>query len=68
MGNRYLASRDESLVLCPESSLWVDVDAFEEAARSARRSRDLGAYRAALDQLRTWSGSNTWRLSTTASS
>ena len=34
MGSRYLASRDESLVLCPESSLWVDVDAFEEAARS----------------------------------
>jgi tetratricopeptide (TPR) repeat protein len=49
MGSSYLASRDESLVLCPESSLWVDVDAFEEAARSARRSRDLGAYRAALD-------------------
>ena len=49
MGSRYLASRDESLVLCPESSLWVDVEAFEEAARSARRSRDLGAYRAALD-------------------
>ena len=49
MGSGYLASRDESLVLCPESSLWVDVDAFEEAARSARRSRDLGAYRAALD-------------------
>jgi two-component SAPR family response regulator len=33
MGSLYLASRDESLVLCPERSLWVDVDAFEEAAR-----------------------------------
>ena len=49
MGSRYLASRDESLVLCPESSLWVDVDAFEEAARSARRSREPAVYRAALD-------------------
>src|SRR5215207_5737669 len=28
MGSRYLASWDESLVMCPESSLWVDVDAF----------------------------------------
>jgi predicted ATPase/DNA-binding SARP family transcriptional activator/DNA-binding CsgD family transcriptional regulator len=49
MGSLYLASRDESLVLCPESSLWVDVDAFEEAARSARRSREPAVYRAALD-------------------
>src|SRR5829696_1865327 len=49
MGSRYLASRDESLVLCPESSLWVDVDAFEEAARSARRSREPALYRVALD-------------------
>src|SRR5918995_260940 len=49
MGSLYLASRDESLVLCPESSLWVDVDAFEEAARAARRSREPAVYRAALD-------------------
>src|SRR5829696_5221065 len=49
MGSRYLASRDESLVLCPESSLWVDVDVFEEAARSARRSREPALYRVALD-------------------
>jgi predicted ATPase/DNA-binding SARP family transcriptional activator/DNA-binding CsgD family transcriptional regulator len=49
MGSRYLASRDESLVLCPESSLWVDVDAFEEAARTARRSHEPALYRAALD-------------------
>ena len=28
-GSRYLASKDESLVLCPEGSLWVDVEAFE---------------------------------------
>src|SRR5215207_3346907 len=49
MGTRYLASRDESLVLCPKSSLWVDVEAFEEAARSARRSREPALYRVALD-------------------
>jgi len=49
MGSRYLASRDESLVLCPESSLWVDMGAFEEAVRTARSSREPAAYRAALD-------------------
>ena len=49
MGSRYLATREESLVLCPESSLWVDVGAFEEDARTARRSREPAVYRAALD-------------------
>jgi DNA-binding SARP family transcriptional activator len=49
MGSRSLASREESLVLCPESSLWVDVNAFEEAARTVRRSREPALYRAALD-------------------
>jgi predicted ATPase/DNA-binding SARP family transcriptional activator/DNA-binding CsgD family transcriptional regulator len=48
-GSRYLASEEESLVLCPGGSLWVDVEAFEEAALSARRSRDSAAYRAALE-------------------
>ena len=48
-GSRYLASEEESLVLCPESYLWVDVEAFEEAARTARRSREPTAYEAALD-------------------
>jgi predicted ATPase/DNA-binding SARP family transcriptional activator/DNA-binding CsgD family transcriptional regulator len=47
--SRYLASEDESLVLCPEGDLWVDVDAFEEAAATARRARDPGAYRATLE-------------------
>src|SRR5918994_3893769 len=28
-GSRYLASEDDSLVLCPGGDLWVDVDAFE---------------------------------------
>ena len=32
-----------------ESDLWVDVDAFEEAAATARRTKDPAAYRAALD-------------------
>jgi predicted ATPase/DNA-binding SARP family transcriptional activator/DNA-binding CsgD family transcriptional regulator len=48
-GSRYVASDDESLVLCPEGDLSVDVDAFEEAARTARRSREPEAYRAALE-------------------
>src|SRR5829696_9646864 len=41
--SRYLASEDEALVLCPEGNLWVDLDAFEESAVSARRSRDWAA-------------------------
>jgi predicted ATPase/DNA-binding SARP family transcriptional activator/DNA-binding CsgD family transcriptional regulator len=49
MGTRYLASEDESLVLCPEGNLWVDVEAFEEAALTARHSRDPAAYRVALE-------------------
>jgi predicted ATPase/DNA-binding SARP family transcriptional activator/DNA-binding CsgD family transcriptional regulator len=48
-GSGYLASEDESLVLCPGGELWVDVEAFEEAAATARRSKDPAAYRAALD-------------------
>jgi predicted ATPase/DNA-binding SARP family transcriptional activator/DNA-binding CsgD family transcriptional regulator len=48
-GSRYLASEDESLVLCPGGELWVDVDAFQAAAVTARRARDTGAYRAALE-------------------
>jgi predicted ATPase/DNA-binding SARP family transcriptional activator/DNA-binding CsgD family transcriptional regulator len=48
-GSRYLASHEETLVLCPRGDLWLDVEAFEEAAATARRARDLAAYRAALD-------------------
>src|SRR5215203_4288368 len=48
-GSQYLVSKDESLVLCPSSPLWVDVEAFEEAAATARRGKDPAAYRAALD-------------------
>ena len=48
-GSRYLASEDESLVLCPGGDVWVDVEAFEAAAATARRARDPAAHRAALD-------------------
>jgi DNA-binding SARP family transcriptional activator len=48
-GSRYLAGEEESLVLCPGGNLWVDVNAFEEAAATARRSRKLAACRAALE-------------------
>jgi DNA-binding SARP family transcriptional activator len=48
-GSRYLASENDALVLCPGSSLWVDVEAFEEAAATARRNTEPAAYRAALD-------------------
>ena len=47
--SRYLSSEGESLVLCPGGPLWVDVEAFEEAATAARRSREPAAYRAAFD-------------------
>src|SRR3712207_956333 len=47
--SRYLASEEERIALCPEGQLWVDAEAFEEAATAARRSRDPSAYRAALE-------------------
>src|SRR3712207_201110 len=43
VGYRYLVSEDESLVLCPKCDLWVDVEAFEEAVATARRSWDPAA-------------------------
>jgi predicted ATPase/DNA-binding SARP family transcriptional activator/DNA-binding CsgD family transcriptional regulator len=49
VGALYLASEDASLVLYPEGDLWVDVDAFERAAATARHSREPAAYRMALD-------------------
>ena len=48
-GSSYLASEDESLVLCPGGDVWVDVEAFEKAAATARRAREPVAHRAALD-------------------
>jgi predicted ATPase/DNA-binding SARP family transcriptional activator/DNA-binding CsgD family transcriptional regulator len=48
-GSYYLASKNEALVLCPEGELWVDVDAFEQAAARARGAKETATYRAALD-------------------
>jgi predicted ATPase/DNA-binding SARP family transcriptional activator len=47
--SRYLNLQDESLALCPRGELWVDAEAFEEAAATARRTRDPAAYRAAIE-------------------
>src|SRR5215216_7418803 len=47
---RYLLHlRGEQLTLCPDSPLWVDVEAFEEAAATARQVLEPAAYRAAID-------------------
>jgi predicted ATPase/DNA-binding SARP family transcriptional activator len=48
-GTQYLVSQDEQLALCPQGDLWVDVEAFEEVAATARRGKDPAAYRATLD-------------------
>lgn len=47
--SRRLQRRGELVALCPEGQLWVDVEAFEEAALSARRSQEPAAYEAAID-------------------
>src|SRR5919107_2064980 len=48
-GSRYLGTEAGSLVLCPQGDLWVDVEAFQEAAAIARRARDPASYRAAIE-------------------
>jgi predicted ATPase/DNA-binding SARP family transcriptional activator/DNA-binding CsgD family transcriptional regulator len=48
-GSLYLASEGGSLVLCRGGSLWVDVDAYEEAAIAARHTRTPSAYQAAIE-------------------
>jgi DNA-binding SARP family transcriptional activator len=45
----YLHLRAESLALSPAGPVWVDVEAFEEAATTARHAREGAAYRAAID-------------------
>jgi DNA-binding SARP family transcriptional activator len=45
----YLLLRDDQLTLCPDSPLWVDVEAFEEEAATARHSLEPAAFRAAID-------------------
>jgi DNA-binding SARP family transcriptional activator len=49
VASRYLSLGGEQLALCSEGQLEVDVEAFERAAASARRSRDPAAYRAAIE-------------------
>ena len=45
----YLSLRDEHIILCPEGRLWLDVDAFEGAAATARRSKEPATYRSAIE-------------------
>ena len=45
----YLLLGDEQLSLCPDSPLWVDVEAFEQTAASARHAMEPQAFRAAID-------------------
>jgi predicted ATPase/DNA-binding SARP family transcriptional activator/DNA-binding CsgD family transcriptional regulator len=47
--SHYLHLRDEQLTLSSAGRLWVDVEAFEDAAATARRARVPAAYRVALD-------------------
>jgi DNA-binding SARP family transcriptional activator len=47
--SRYLHLRGEQLALYPSGPLWVDVEAFEGAAAAARRTREPGAYRSAIE-------------------
>ena len=47
--SRCLRLRGEQLALFPDSPLWVDVEAFKEAAASAGRIREPAAYRAAIE-------------------
>jgi predicted ATPase/DNA-binding SARP family transcriptional activator/DNA-binding CsgD family transcriptional regulator len=45
----YLLLRDEQILLCPDSALWVDADAFEEATTTARHVGEPQAFGAAID-------------------
>jgi predicted ATPase/DNA-binding SARP family transcriptional activator/DNA-binding CsgD family transcriptional regulator len=47
--SRHLTLRGDLLALCPGGLLWVDVEAFEHAAATARRSGEPAAYRAAVE-------------------
>lgn len=44
-----LQVRDEIVGLCPDQPVWIDVAAFEAAAVSARRERDLATYTRAIE-------------------
>jgi DNA-binding SARP family transcriptional activator len=46
----YLRLRGDQLSLYPGGRLWVDVEVFESAAATARRTREPATYRSALDR------------------
>ena len=47
-GGRSLQFERDHICLCPETPLWIDVEAFDAAAQEARRSVEPAAYRTAL--------------------
>jgi DNA-binding SARP family transcriptional activator len=47
-GRRYLRLEGDLIALCPDDPLWIDAEAFAEAAARAGRARDPGLARAAL--------------------
>ncbi|HEX2740255.1 MAG TPA: BTAD domain-containing putative transcriptional regulator [Rubrobacter sp.] len=48
VGSDYLALRKDLLELCPDGPIWIDVEAFEKAAASARMSGAPASFRAAI--------------------
>ena len=48
VGSNYLALRKDMLELCPDGPIWIDVEAFEKAAATARMSGEPVAIRAAI--------------------
>jgi len=47
--SRYLQLRGDVLALCPSGKLWVDVEAFEEAAAAARQAHDRASLETAIE-------------------
>jgi DNA-binding SARP family transcriptional activator len=47
--SRYLPLRSEQIELYSDGQLWIDVEAFEEGAATARRALEPAAYRAAIE-------------------
>jgi predicted ATPase/DNA-binding SARP family transcriptional activator/DNA-binding CsgD family transcriptional regulator len=48
VGVNYLSLRRGLIELCPDSPIWVDVEAFENAARGALMGEEPAAFRAAI--------------------
>jgi predicted ATPase/DNA-binding SARP family transcriptional activator len=44
----YIQFENELISLCPDTPLWIDLEAFEQAAKEASRSRDPASYQTAL--------------------